>query len=475
MKKSIFAKIFLLSSSLMILLAVLVIGANKFYLKDYYIKKEQHRLLEIAREIRDKDNEIDGEIEDLIQKNAISVSIIDKEGRRTDLNEGMRLGFGNGRMGFSKQEESSLLVGEYAFDTSVKSRFNIEVMKLNFKSVDDSVIIMEIPIEDMKKSIDASNEFLLGIVMAALVFGNAVAWVFSKQLVRPIVELDGIAQNMCKLDFSEAYRGKQEDEIGNLGASINKLSSSLQDAIEELQEDIRLKDENIQMRREFISGVSHELKTPIALIQGYAHALLENISIDEVKKDEYARIIIEESENMNNMVKDLLDLSKLEWKMKKFTIEEFDISSLLDETLDRYGELFNQKNIEVDIDAEDIIFIHADKELLAKAMDNYLTNAIKHLKAPNIIRVKLKKKGQNVRFEIYNSGEAIKDADIKRIWESFFKSDKARSRDYEGSGLGLSIVKEIILSHGGEYGLSNMDGGVQFYFEIPVRNLLGES
>ena len=283
---------------------------------------------------------------------------------------------------------------------------------------------------------------------------------------------------MSKLDFSHKYRVKDtDDEINNLGRSINTMSDELEKTIKQLQEtnielekDIEKKSKIDEMRKQFVSDVSHELKTPIALIQGYAEGLVENVVTDEESKNFYANVILDEANKMDLLVKQLLELMKLEYGNREFNNQEFDISELIQEVVRKSKLLIEEKKVDVKINIEKPLNVYADEFYIEQVVNNYFTNALKHVEEINgekkiEINSEIKENGKT-RITIFNTGKTIKKEDQSRIWNRFYKIDEARNRDDGGTGIGLSIVKAIMNNYKSEYGVQNKENGVEFYFEL---------
>lgn len=319
----------------------------------------------------------------------------------------------------------------------------------------------------------------LGIVGAVTILvGGIVVWFITEKFTRPIEKLDQIARNIAKLDFSEKYEilGK-EDELDNLGRSINELSRELENTIGkmkkdniDLEKDIEKKSKIDEMRKQFISDVSHELKTPISLIQGYAEGLVENVNTDEENKNFYANVILDEANKMDKLVKRLLELMKLEYEERDFNDKNFDIVELIKEVVRISKVKLEEDNIDVIFEEKEPIYVFADDFYVEQVVSNYFTNAIKNVKEVNSkkeIKISTKKSAEQgkVRITIFNTGKHIPEEDINRIWNRFYKVDSARSRE-SGNGIGLALVKAIMTKYNNLYGVNNVENGVEFYFEL---------
>ena len=225
------------------------------------------------------------------------------------------------------------------------------------------------------------------------------------------------------------------------------------------------------MRKQFISDVSHELKTPIALIQGYAEGLVENVNKDEESKTFYAEVILDEANKMDQLVKQLLELMKLEYGKREFNDQKLDIVELTNEVIRKCKVMLEENKIHVKFAQETPIYVVADEFYIEQVITNYLTNAIKHCDEVNDkkeIEVKVDKKEDDgkIRVSVFNTGENIEEEDLERIWVRFYKVDSSRNRENGGSGIGLALVRAIMNNYHNQYGVINQKDGVEFYFEL---------
>lgn len=338
-----------------------------------------------------------------------------------------------------------------------------------------NIFLFRSALEGINESVMISNRFLAYIGMSAVIFSGFIILMVSRKVTGPILELAEISDKMAHLDFDAKYCGNSKTEIAILGNNINKLShtlemtiSELKTANNELQKDIDKKNEIDEIRKEFLSNVSHELKTPIALIQGYAEGLKEGINDDIDSRDFYCDVIVDEAAKMNNMVKKLLTLNQLEFGNDVISLERFDITALIRNYIQSAEILTRQKEITVRFPEYGPIYVWADEFKIEEVFANYFTNAINHANNERMIDIKLQVK-EKVRISVFNTGEPIPQESIAHLWEKFYKVDKARTREYGGSGVGLSIVKAIMDSMNQGYGTINYDNGVEFWFELETN------
>ena len=257
-----------------------------------------------------------------------------------------------------------------------------------------------------------------------------------------------------------------------LGNSINTLSNKLEGTIKqlrstntELERDIEEKSKIDEMRKSFISDVSHELKTPIALIQGYSEGLIEDVNTDEESRKFYAEVILDEATKMDRLVKRLLELMKLEYGKMDFNNKEFNIVELENEIITKSEVIIEKENIKLENDTEGEIWVYSDDFYIDQVLTNYITNAIRYateINGEKIVRIEneILQEQNKVRIKVFNTFEQFTEEDMARIWNRFYKGDESRNRDKGGSGIGLALVKAIMNNYGNKYGVRNVAGGV---------------
>ena len=298
----------------------------------------------------------------------------------------------------------------------------------------------------------------------------------SNHYTKPILKLAQLAKKMENLDFDVRYKENRNDEIGVLGHSMNSLSDKLEQTISELKTannelelDLQRRSEQEQMRQEFLANVSHELKTPIALIQGYAEGLQDNVNDDPESREFYCEVIVDEADKMNKMVKKLLSLNQLEFGNGQVHLERFDLQQVVQSVLASSEILFRQKEVTLSYKGDQPVYVWADEYMTEEVVMNYVSNALNHIDGEKIIEVKIVSCDGKARVSVFNTGKPIPEEDIDKIWSKFYKVDKARTREYGGNGIGLSIVKAIMEAHNQAYGVKNYDNGVEFWFELDEK------
>ena len=342
-----------------------------------------------------------------------------------------------------------------------------------FFSDNTTLFIMSIPLSSVWESVDLSNRFLLIVGSIVMVLGSLIIYLVIRKITLPIMDLAKLSEEMTNLNFDMKYTGQQQDEIGILGRNMNEMSDRLKETITELKEandqlqkDINEKIQIDEMRKDFTANVSHELKTPIALIQGYAEGLTEGMCEDEESRNYYCGVIMDEAVKMNRMVKQLLNLTALEFGNDTPVMETFNLTDVIRGIITSSSILIQQKEAQVIFEHQDPLPVVADEFKIEEVITNYLTNALNHANGEKKIEIRAEELETQVKVTVFNTGDPIPEEDIPKLWTKFYKVDKARTRAYGGSGIGLSIVKAIMESHHQEYGARNVEGGVEFWFTL---------
>lgn len=354
------------------------------------------------------------------------------------------------------------------------SRLNEEYLVLCGTLDNGNLIMMRSAVEGIRESTRLANRFLIAVGIIAFLISICVVIVSARWITRPITELTELSKRMAHLDFDAKYVSqKRRNEVDVLGEQMNALSETLEKNILELkqanhdlQADIALKEERQKSQQTFVANVSHELKTPISVIQGYAEGLQEGISDDAESREYYCGVIIDEAKKMNRMVLSMISLNQIESGGSDVTYDRFDIVDMISNMLATMQVLFEQQGITVEFDEKEAKYVYADEYLVEQVFSNYLSNAVHYAKNEKIIRISLREEGADLRISVFNTGDNIPEESIAYIWDKFYKVDKARTREYGGTGIGLSIVKAVMDSFKKEYGVLNRENGVEFWFQL---------
>ncbi len=341
-----------------------------------------------------------------------------------------------------------------------------------------NMCMIESPLDSIDVSAALSSRFMIAAGLFSAALGAILIFFITGRMTRPVTRLTALSEEMKKLNFEAKYSDRTGNELDLLGENLNELSSALEQTISELKtantkllRDIEKKEEIDAERRTFVSDVSHELKTPIALIQGYAEGLVEGVTDDEESRQEYCRVILDEAGKMNRLVKELLTLSHLESGENPMNFTRFDITELIRNYLRSAQLLIQKAGANVRMEDYPPVYVWADEFMVETVLQNYVGNALKHLDGEKILEVRMERREEEtVRISVFNTGEPIPPESMGQIWDKFYKVDKARTRDDGGSGIGLSIVKAIMETLHRGYGVIDYDNGVEFWFELEATN-----
>ena len=514
MKSTIRSKLFLLTYSIILGFIVALIVLNNTILRGFYINNREDSLVEAFKEINlidINDSELENVILEIESRYNLSVQILKQNtkipdnieidefetypnlydrlygneysipsgllskiiidynysfSRNIDLDFGKKVRIESGYDSYFMEMNSDLtnynrnyqMLGLFAATPIEDGEFLFYITTITFSSIQDSIRIF--------------NSFTILIGFIFMIIAGLVMYFISYRFTNPILEINKIADEISKLDFSHRIEVTSDDEIGDLGYSINKMSSQLEIAIKELQlsndklaKEILYKNKVDQMRKEFVANASHELKTPLSVIMGYSEALKLS-GLDSKTKSEYLDIILDETNKMNNLVHELLNLSQIESGKKEFKFTNFSIMKLIEDTTKLFSLILKEKDITLVINSSDIE-INSDYDQLQSVLSNFISNAINHIDGKRIIKIDTEViDNKSILLTVKNTGDKIPEEDLVNIWDSFYKVDKARTRSYGGQGLGLSIVKTILETLGYDYGVKNLIDGVEFFFMI---------
>ena len=436
---------------------------NTFFLESYYYMRKKEVLVgaydilnEAPGSSTASDSERMEELTNICLANGVSLLVIDQDNYvrlRTiwtgdDQIRLMRARLNGYQMGIDVDDVKVL---QHTDDYTIQRRYDEEAGQefLEMWGVLDSgySFLMRFSVEGVAEDVRVSNEFVKYICLAGMALAAVIIWLISRHVTQPLHELTELSKRMAELDFDAKYTSGGRNEIGQLGEHFNRMSENLEKAYSELltannelQKDIEKKQKIDDMRKEFLSNVSHELKTPIALIQGYAEGLAECINDDEESRNFYCEVIMDEAGKMNGMVQKLLTLNQLEFGNDQIVMERFDLATLLHNKIQSISILAQQKEA---------------------------------VSGERRIEVTVEEADGKVCVTVFNTGEQIPEADIGQIWDKFYKVDKARTREYGGSGVGLSIVKAIMEALHQEYGVKNCENGVAFWFTLKSGSMPG--
>lgn len=488
MKHSITRKITAIMISIVAGTVLLCWFINTTLLESYYIEHKQKTLLDTFDMVykesengRTDEDEFQIKLDTKCSNSDISYMIISSDHTiiQSSVGDDERLLFQFLQLIFHRDDGNTRVLKnthEYMVEKTKDNRLNTDYLVLWGSLQNGNMILMRTAVESIKESVDIANRFLAYVGVTMVILCAVIIYMVTKRITNPILQLADISKRMTNLDFDAKFQGRGENEINLLGAHMNQLSETLERTISELKSannelkiDIEKKTEIDEMRKEFISSVSHELKTPIALIQGYAEGLKECINDDEASREFYCEVIMDEADKMNALVKNLLTLNQLESGSEQIVFERFDLLEVIQGVVNATAILREQGGISLTVHAREAEYVWADEFKTEQVLTNYISNAIHYAAGEKRIEVSVVPGVDSVRVEVFNTGNPIPEEELSHIWDKFYKVDKARTREYGGNGIGLSIVKAIMDSFHQKCGVSNEEDGVRFWFELDSR------
>ena len=483
-----------LTKELVFIIVALVAGTillcyflNATLIERYYISNKQHTLLE-GFEVIDEASargelnapSFDITFDNLCANGNINILIINSDQTivRASANNARMMLMEFMNILFEANPKNSLILEQqnnYNILRQRDERLNSEYLVLYGTLQNGNLILMRSALASIRESAAISNRFLAIVGVIAVVISTIITFFVSKGITNPIRELSVISEKMTRLDFNAKYirNRTHKNEIDELGEHVNRLSDTLESTISELksanialQKDIEEKIQIDEMRQEFLSNVSHELKTPLAVIAGYAEGLAECVNDDAESRNYYCEVILDETEKMTRMVKQLLSLNQLEFGQEMLQIQRFNLTELIQGVIQKFTILLEQNEIILEFLENEPMYVWGDEFKIEEVLLNYISNAIHHSKNEKRIQISYTQKESCVRVHVFNTGDMILEEALPEIWTKFYKVDKARTREYGGTGIGLSIVKAIMQQHKQEYGVCNHENGVEFWFEL---------
>ncbi|QBP92167.1 sensor histidine kinase [Bacillus mycoides] len=351
---------------------------------------------------------------------------------------------------------------------NIKNSVFVKPIMENGKTKEYAFVIASLqPVNEAMLVLKDYYVYALIIVFLVIIL---LSFYYSKIIVKPLIKINRVTKKMANFDFSEKLPVTADDEIGGLSSGINTLSVNLKDRIDrlnvantKLQQDIERERQLEKTRKEFISGVSHELKTPLSVIRSFAEGIQDGVSKDTTY---YTNVILEETDNMNRLIVEMLELAKLESGTYKLEMSTFSIGELIQQVYTKLLFSMEEKHLQVDIHADSSLFVKANRSRIKQVVVNLLSNAIRYTPDGEKIHVSIIETEDTVKIKIENTGNPIPEESLEKIWDRFYRLDASRSRHTGGTGLGLSIVKNILDLHHAEYGVYNTTNSVVFYFNL---------
>lgn len=321
-------------------------------------------------------------------------------------------------------------------------------------------------LQPVDEAVQMVQDYYIYIVAFVVVLIFLASFYYSKQIAKPLLKINDTTKKIAHLDFTEKIPITSKDEIGDLSQNINTLSNKLHSHIGQLEQDIEKERKLENTRKEFIAGVSHELKTPLSIMKSCIFILKDGVA--EHKKDYYFQAMEKEVDKMDILILDMLELAKFESGTYNMKMDSFYIDGVIEEICEQLSSEIEKKELSVHkhICPAEVV---GNQNRIEQVIVNFITNAIRYTPDKEDIIISTIDEKNYIKVCIENKGAHIEEEQLDKIWDRFYRVDAARKRSQGGTGLGLAISKNILEPHNAEYGVKNTKDGVLFYFYLPKK------
>jgi len=472
MESSLRVKLFLGGASLVCFFVIFNVISTYFFLIPFSAKASVNRMKVLADDISQRSNnhedDVEGYIEELASDYSVKITIVDNDenllfSTRKMNDDKKALGLKTSE--YFQSNKDNLQIGDCIGVTNKNdSNLSDAIRCIVIKKMDDKqYVVLTKTLRSLQNTEKVVLLFDIIVAMITLTIGFIIIFNVGNLIVRPINEMTTIAEHISMLQFDKRVQVGSKDEIGRLGNAINQMSVRLEDDIDRMQKDI-------EYRKILVRNLSHEIKSPVAVIMGYADRMNKLIDTNPEKAMEYSKIISNESTRIDVLVREMLNFSRMEQELDEIEYEKITLNPMLSELIIQLKEECFEKNIDFELECAENVILTANRELLKRAIYNLGNNAIKYgIGDPVKIIIKAIKENDVCEITVYNTGNNIPDEEIQYIWNPFYKVDKARGRNQKGYGIGLSIVYEIIEKHKGTCEVKNEENGVAFILRLPLN------
>ncbi|MGG4107459.1 HAMP domain-containing sensor histidine kinase [Paenibacillus lautus] len=371
-----------------------------------------------------------------------------------------------------KAFQADLLYGDYDPAVNSNRTMDVEEYRVDYKIFVDRIqdgdgnpayLFAMTSLQPVNEAAGMIQNYYAYIIIATLLLVMLASFYYSRQIARPLLRINRTTRQMADLDFSEKIPITTKDEIGDLSRNINELSERLHSHILQLEQDIEKEKQLENTRKEFISGVSHELKTPLSVIQSCLAILKDGVASH--KRDYYFEAMEDEVKRMDLLIVDMLELAKYESGTYKMNKDSFYIDTVIERTCAKMAVDIAGKQLHLHTSLEPIEVV-GNELRIEQVIVNFLTNAIRYTPEQQSILVTATEEQDTVKVCIENKGAHIQGEQLEKIWDRFYRGEPSRKRSTGGTGLGLAISKKILEMHGVPYGVANTPNGVLFYFHL---------
>ena len=466
-------RIFIYTLFLILVLFGLQIIINKLYFREFYINEKSKQLEKLSTEFSDSNESgITQKMQDISDTYGIGVNLVDITGQgamKGQRGKGYGMGSSNSSI-LSYDSWSTLEIGEFQLKQVESSVANAQFLALYKKLDQSSGIVLVMAMGQIEDTIDTVNGFFVISLLIVLILGLIMSYYFSTRISKPIEKLSDMATDMVGLNFERFYEDDRNDEIGNLGKSLNNLSHKLSETLGQLEdrnlqlsEKLKANEKISRERYEFISTVAHEIKTPVSVILGYSQAISECVSDNRLDKiSKYADTLSEETVVVERIMGDIAQYVKTS-DIVKNEHEQVDVCGVFSNQLNRQIIVYEDLNIEIIRKLPHECFISADYKAVETISTNLVSNAFKHNSKNGFVRLIAVDLVDSILIRVENKSEELSKQELSSVFKAFYKASTGVDT---GSGLGLAIVERLCEAYGYPYGVENINGGVAFWVEF---------
>lgn len=373
----------------------------------------------------------------------------------------------------NRPEVAEALAGRDGSSVRVSHTLGINFLYVTVP-IPEGAMRLAVPLSEIKEQVNTIRKQILASIALAFFPSVLIAALFARHVSSRLGSIIEFAGKLAEGNFRARMENLGNGELGVLSKKLNETGEKLRHMFEQLQREQVELEKLERIRKDFVINVSHELRTPLASIQGYTETLLDGAIHDPDNNIRFLTIIRQNAERLTRLTADLLTLSRIELKTQKFQFAAYYVNALLEENVDSLRPIAERKNIELIIEpAPPQTEVFCDAEAVHQILSNLLDNAVKYTPEGGRVTVGAREiEGSAVRFYVRDTGIGIPQEDLPRLFERFYRVDKARSRELGGTGLGLAIVKHLVRSQGGDVSVDSEAGvGSTFSFTLPVEDL----
>lgn len=455
LRTKIWMYLIIFSASILLFLWLFQIIFLKTYYREFRLNKLENSVKKVLNSFHDSNYE--DLLDDISLEDEICIEVVNN-----NMTKYLSVIYNKGCMGAETSIENSYYKKDFINSnlskkvyTLINPRFKNKTIIYGIKLDDSNYAFVSASLEPIDTTITVLKNQFIYVTMLVIILSLIVSYFVSKKISSGVIKINKEAKKLSKGNFDVKFDTDQPI------LELSELAETLEYTKDELS-----KTENL--RRELLANVSHDLKTPLTMIKAYAEMVRDVTYKDDTKRTKDLNIIIEETDRLNVLVNDILELSKIQSGTQKLTIEQFDLEKFVKNIIKRYDIMSENKKYKFKVSINKNIIVSADRKRIGQVMYNLINNAINYTGDDKKIIINALELENTVRIEVKDTGKGIDKEELENIWDKYYKIDKTHSREQVGSGVGLSIVKNILINHNCNYGVESIKGnGTTFYFELP--------